>query len=125
MISVAHGQIRLPTAQRIIASSVQLNASPEAIGRCLRTTECDYDMEPEANALLELYRRLYPIDTEGSSLLAALDSSDKTAIFSGRLKKLVTSAASKQFYSVSTISDADDKKVYKLIQESINQSRRG
>lgn len=123
MVSVTHGRNRLPTTQRLIMSRVLLNASQEMIGDRLRAASGEMQMQEQAEDLLELYKRLYPAEGEMTPLLAALDDHDKTAIFCGRLRKLVTDAADRHFNSVSAVSGAEDWAVYELIQASMNADR--
>lgn len=114
--SVAHGSMRMPTAQKIIISKHSLDCSFEEIADHLSLCSAPISQTEEAIALTEICRRLYDDNT---SIGGFLDENDKTAIIENRLNQLVRNYIEKNVCCVGSVSKEEDRQVYELIKRYV------
>ena len=114
--SVTHGSDRMPVAQKIIISQAKLCCPDEVIGEHLNMTSHRIDLNDQAKMLAELCSKLFHPQTKANYL----DDNDRTAIIKERLNQLVSDYIHNCVFSVSAVSKDEDKKIYSLIRQSLD-----
>lgn len=115
--SVAHGNMRMPTAQKIIISRYELRCSSEEIADHLSLSSAPVSQTEEAEAIIDMCEKLYG---EKGDIARFLDEKDRIAIIENRLNQLVRNYIEKNVCCVGSVSKEEDKKVYSLIKNHIN-----
>lgn len=123
--SVAHGNMHMPCAQKIIVSRYELRCSFEEIADHLSLSSAPISQTEEAMAITEICRKLYVQDATTSdgekiSVFGYLDERDKVSIIENRLNQLVRNYIEKNVCCVGSVSEEEDKKVYSLIKRYVN-----
>ena len=115
--SVAHGNMHMPTAQKIILSRYELRCSAEEIADHLSLSSVPVSQTEEAEAIVEMCEKLYG---EKGDFARFLEKRDKIAIIENRLNQLVRNYIEKNVCCVSSVSREEDGKVYSLIKSHAN-----
>lgn len=116
VVSISHGALHMPVAQKIIISSSEIKLSDEEIGRHLRIAPESIHVSTEAEDLLRLYHRLY--GTGQDMPMSFLGEHDKNAIFNSRVSQLIKNSIDKELNSICAVSEQDDAAIYKMIKNS-------
>ena len=120
VVSVSHGTLHMPVAQKIILSAPELNVSAEELGKHLRIEPDCVQISDEADELLRMYQKLYGAGSNETSAPAAfLDEYDKRAIFTSRLSQLVKNSVDKDLNCVCAVTEKDDSMVYQMIKRCV------
>ena len=112
-VSVARGRAHMPAAQKIILSKYVLGCSNEMIAEYLNMSSVAIDQGKETEAICEFCRRLYS-DEDFSKVF---DEADKAAMIGRRLDQLAKNYIEKNICCVSSVSEDEDKAVYRLIEK--------
>ena len=115
--SVAHGNMHMPTAQKIILSRYELHCSSEEIADHLSLSSAPISQTEEAEAIIEMCEKLYG---EKGEIARFLDEKDRVAILENRLNQLVRNYIEKNICCVASVSKEEDKKIYSLIKSYMN-----
>lgn len=114
--SVSHGRAHAPTSQKIIVSKYQLNCSDEEIAKHLNMTTANFSIDNSGEKLAEF---CFNVCNKGNTVM--LDDSDRIAIIKSRLNKIIVDYTSDNLYYATTISEDEDKEIYKLISSNSKQ----
>lgn len=117
IVSVAHGNMHMPTAQKIILSRYELRCSAEEIADHLSLSSAPISQTEEAEAIIEMCEKLYG---EKGEIARFLDPKDRVSILENRLNQLVRNYIEKNVCCVGSVSKEEDKKIYSLIKSYIN-----
>ena len=111
--SVTHGNNHMPAAQKIIISRSELKCSNEVLSESLCMTSANIDLSKQAKRLSELCSQLYGSGDQ----LSFLDDSDKAAVITERMNRMVNDYIRNSLFSVVSVSLEDDNQVYHLIKK--------
>lgn len=111
--SIARGRTHMPTAQKIILSKYELGCSREIIAEKLSMSSAEIAQEHEAEAICEFCHKLYM--EQGYSM--QFDEADKAALIRRRLDQLVRNYVEKNICCVGSVTEDEDKAVFKLIEQ--------
>ena len=108
--SVSHGRNHMPTAQKIILSKYEIKCSREEIAEYLSMSSAPIKQSEEARALVEICQKLY-----NPNYGVPIGEKDKLAIIENRLTQMVRNYIEKNICCVGSVSEDEDKIVFKLI----------
>lgn len=111
--SVGRGSTHMPTFHKIIVSKYKLDCSRDVIAEHLNMSQVKITQAEEAQAITEFCRKLYS-DPEYGSLF---DEEDKALLIQRRMEQLVKIYLEKNICCVGTVTEDEDKAVYKLIEQ--------
>lgn len=111
--SIARGRTHMPTAQKIILSKYELGCSREIIAEKLSMSSAEIAQEHEAEAICEFCHKLY-MEQDYSM---QFDEADKAALIRRRLDQLVRNYVEKNICCVGSVTEDEDKAVFKLIEQ--------
>lgn len=111
--SITRGRTHMPTAQKIIMSKYELGCSREVIAEHLSMSAAAIEQENEAEAICEFCRKLYAEPEFDLSF----DDADKAALVRRRLDQLVKNYIEKNICCVGSVTEDEDKAVFKLIEQ--------
>lgn len=111
MTSVSHGE-HIPVSQKIILSRYKISRDDQYIADHLNMTFPNFTKDESAKKISEFCAKLYNNSIEG------LDESDKIAVIKARLHKVIVDYIKNNLTCVSGISQEENMRVYRLIQDS-------
>ena len=111
--SIARGRNHMPTAQKIIMSKYELGCSREVIAEKLSMSSAEIAQEHEAEAICEFCRKLYLEQDYAQHF----DDADKAILIRRRLDQLVKNYIDKNLCCVGSVTEDEDKAVFKLIEQ--------
>lgn len=114
--SVSHGRAHAPSSQKIIVSKYQLNCSDEEIAKHLNMSISNFSIDNSGEKLAEF---CFNVCNKENTVM--LDDSDRIAIIKSRLNKIIVDYTSDNLYNATTISEDEDKEIYKLISSNSKQ----
>ena len=111
--SIARGRTHMPTAQKIIMSKYKLGCTREVIAEKLSMSAAEIAQEHEAEAICHFCRKLYL----EQDYAMHFDEADKAALIRRRLDQLVKNYIEKNICCVGSVTEDEDKAVFKLIEQ--------
>lgn len=111
--SIARGRTHMPTAQKIIMSKYELGCSREIIMENLKMSVATIDQEDAAKEICKFCNKLY-LNPEYAN---NFDDADKVALIKRRLDQLVKIYIDKNICCVGTVTEDEDKAIFKLIEQ--------
>lgn len=112
MTSVSHGSEHIPVSQKIILSRYKINRDDQYIADHLNMTFPNFTKDESSKKISEFCAKLYNKSIDG------LEESDKIAVISARLHKVIVDFIKNNLTCVSGISKEENMRVYRLIQDS-------
>ena len=112
--SITRGRTHMPTAQKIIMSKYELGCSREVIAEHLSMSSAPISQDQEAEAICDFCRKLYVEPSYGFNF----DDADKAALIRRRLDQLVKNYIDKNICCVGSVTEDEDKAVFKLIEQN-------